>query len=146
MKQQPESVKELVLQNDISQVPQLNEFVGQFTEQLGLDTLMVEQFQLAVEEAVVNVMEYAYPPGVTSDINVLAFSDGHCVRFVIKDYGVAFDPTLKEKADITLSVEERPIGGLGILLIREIMDSVSYERIDNMNVLTLEKIIEPKKG
>jgi sigma-B regulation protein RsbU (phosphoserine phosphatase) len=54
---------------------------------------------------------------------------------------VAFDPTEKEKADTTLSAEDRPIGGMGILLVRELMDSINYERTDGKNVLTLKKKI-----
>ena len=59
--------------------------------------------------------------------------------FTITDSGVPFDPTKKEEVDTTLSAEEREIGGLGIHLVRQIMDEVSYERIDDKNVLTLVK-------
>ena len=59
------------------------------------------------------------------------------MKFVITDSGVAFNPTEATLADTTLSVEERPIGGLGLLLVRELMDSINYERIDNKNTLTL---------
>ena len=60
---------------------------------------------------------------------------------MIIDSGVAFDPTAKEKADTTLSAEERQIGGLGILLVRELMDSINYERDHGKNFLTLLKKI-----
>ena len=86
-------------------------------------------------------MDYAYPPGVTGDIEIQVTSDSQWLEFVIKDSGVAFDPTGKEKADTTLSAEERPIGGMGILLVRELMDSINYERTDGKNVLTLKKRI-----
>ncbi|MBQ4174233.1 MAG: ATP-binding protein, partial [Prevotella sp.] len=61
------------------------------------------------------------------------------LKFVISDWGKPFDPTSMEEVDTTLSVEERPIGGLGIHLVRQIMDSINYERIDGKNVLTLRK-------
>ena len=134
--------EQLTLQNDIRQVPKLNDFVKDALERVGVGVSLIKQMQLAVEEAVVNVMEYAYPVGETNDILLQISSDGQYVRFVIKDRGVAFDPTAKKKADTTLSVEDRPIGGLGILLVREIMDSVSYERTDGMNVLSLTKKIK----
>ena len=86
-------------------------------------------------------MEYAYPAGTKGDIEVTALSDGHDLRFVITDSGKPFNPTEKERADTTLSVDERPIGGLGILLVREMMDSINYERIDGKNVLSLRKIL-----
>ena len=56
--------------------------------------------------------------------------------------GIPFDPTQQEEPDITLSAEERPIGGLGILLVRELMDSINYERINGENILTLTKKIK----
>ena len=131
----------LVLQNDVRQVKTLNAFVRQVTERLGIDDQIGKQIKLAVEESVVNVMDYAYPPGVTGDIEIQVTSDSQWLEFVIKDSGVAFDPTGKEKADTTLSAEERPIGGMGILLVRELMDSINYERTDGKNVLTLKKRI-----
>ena len=69
-------------------------------------------------------------------------SDGHELRFVVIDSGVPFDPTAKEKADTSLSVEDRPIGGLGIFLVRELMDSINYERVDNRNILLMIKKIQ----
>ena len=59
--------------------------------------------------------------------------------FTVTDSGIPFDPTKKEEVDTTLSAEERPIGGLGIHLVRQIMDEVGYERVEDKNVLTLVK-------
>ena len=67
------------------------------------------------------------------------------LKFIITDSGVAFNPTKSELADTTLSAEDRPIGGLGILLVRELMDSINYERIDNKNTLTLITHYEAKE-
>lgn len=131
----------LVLQNDVRQVKTLNAFVQQVMERLGIDAKLGKQIKLAVEESVVNVMDYAYPPEMTGDIEIQATSDNEWLKFVIKDNGVAFDPTEKEKADTTLSVEDRPVGGMGILLVRELMDSINYERTGGKNVLTLKKRI-----
>jgi sigma-B regulation protein RsbU (phosphoserine phosphatase) len=63
------------------------------------------------------------------------------LKIVINDWGTPFDPTAKGDVDTTLSAEERPIGGLGIHLVRQIMDSINYERTDGKNVLTLRKKI-----
>ena len=131
----------LLLQNDVKQVKELIAFVKQVTERLGINVKQAKQIRLAVEEAVVNVINYAYLPEITGNIDVQAISDGQWLKFVISDNGVAFDPTEKEKADTTLSAEDRPIGGMGILLVRELMDSINYERTDGKNVLTLKKRI-----
>jgi sigma-B regulation protein RsbU (phosphoserine phosphatase) len=97
---------------------------------------------LAIEEAVVNVMSYAYPVGTVGNVNIEAQADDERLKFTIVDNGIPFDPTAKAEVDITLGVEERPIGGLGIHLVRQLMDSINYERIDGKNVLTLRKKID----
>jgi sigma-B regulation protein RsbU (phosphoserine phosphatase) len=99
------------------------------------------QLNLAIEEAVVNVMNYAYPKGVKGMVNIDATISSKGLKFVINDNGTPFDPTAKAEVDTTLSAEERNIGGLGIHLIRQIMDSINYEYIDGRNVLTLLKKI-----
>ena len=131
----------ITLKNDIREVEALGAFVKQVAGQLSLDKSMVGKLRLAVEEAVVNVMEYAYPKGTTGDVNIRATSNGRRLKFIITDTGVSFNPTEVAAADTTLSAEERPVGGLGILLVRELMDSINYERIDGKNVLTLTKSI-----
>ena len=100
---------------------------------------LARKLRLAVEEAVVNVIDYAYPAGQEGDIEVRMMFDGETLKTVIIDSGVAFDPTAKEKADTSLSIEDRQIGGLGILLVRELMDSINYERAEGQNFLTLIK-------
>lgn len=94
---------------------------------------------LAIEEAVVNVMSYAFPDGVRSTILLEVVADDETIIFELRDDGIPFDPTKVEEVDVTLPVEKRGIGGLGIHLIRHYMDSVSYERRDNQNVLTMKK-------
>ena len=130
---------ELTLKNDVSQLKDLHSFLKSVAEKLGMDVSMTRKLRLAVEEAVVNVMNYAYPSDQEGAVTIKAMSNANNLKLVITDYGVAFDPTEATKADTTLSVEDRPIGGLGILLVRELMDSINYERIDGKNILTLKK-------
>ena len=136
-----ESIK---LKNDLSQVPVLNNFVMSFLSRMKVDTTLGNQIKLAVEEAVVNVIDYAYPVGTQGELTVDAATDGTFLKFVITDMGKPFDPTDGGRVDTTLSAEERPIGGLGIFLVRELMDSINYERIDGKNILTLKKNINHK--
>ena len=132
----------LTLKNDVSQVDRLGEFVKDVTARMGLSGKPVHDLRLAVEEIVVNVMSYAYPDGKEGEVRVDVRSDGKVVRFVVTDEGIPFDPTEAELADTSLSVEERPIGGLGILLARGLVDTVNYERVDGKNVFTLTKTIK----
>jgi anti-sigma regulatory factor (Ser/Thr protein kinase) len=133
--------KSIVLNNDIQEVPLLATFVEGVCEEVGMDAGTTMQMNLAMEEAVVNVMNYAYPIGEKGEIAIEATTDNGMLNFVIKDSGTPFDPTAKEDADTTLSAEERPIGGLGIFLVKQIMDNVSYEYKEGKNVLTLSKRI-----
>ena len=136
--------EQLTLKNDVRQVVQLSHFMKSVAERLELEPSLAKQLRLAVEEAVVNVMDYAYPKDTEGDVTIKVMSDGHWLRIQIIDSGVAFDPTAKEKTDITLSAEERQIGGLGILLVRELMDTINYERIHGQNILTLTKRLKIK--
>jgi sigma-B regulation protein RsbU (phosphoserine phosphatase) len=131
--------KRLVLPNDIETIPQLNEFIDLVAEEVGLDMSLTMSLNLAMEEAVVNVMDYAYSDGQKGNVDIEVTADQEWMTFVITDTGIAFDPTTKEDADTTLSAEERPIGGLGIFLVRQLMDDINYKREGNKNVLTLRK-------
>lgn len=131
--------RSITLPNNVEDVPQLASFTDEVCEALELEMSLTMSINLALEEAVVNVMSYAYPAGTKGNVNIEAEADEEWLKFVISDNGVPFDPTEKEEVDTTLNAEERPIGGLGIHLVRQIMDSINYEFIDDKNVLTLKK-------
>lgn len=123
----------LVMRNDIQQIPTLAEWI----EMLGLPQELNMPINLALEEAVSNVMLYAYP-GKSGQVLVECEKSNKLV-FTITDSGVPFDPTQQIDPDVTQSAEERPIGGLGIFLVRQIMDDIRYERKEDKNILTLVK-------
>ena len=105
-------------------------------------TLM--QLELVVEEVFINVASYAYGDdrgSVTVTVNAARDSAGKTVTIIFADSGVAFDPTAKQDADISPDGLMSRVGGLGIHLVRKIMDSVSYRREDGMNVLTMKKTL-----
>ena len=129
----------ITLTNDLNSLPKLNEFVDDIAEKLSIDPSQEMKMNLALEEAVVNVIDYAYPEGTQGDINIEAKANDLRLKFIITDSGTPFDPTAQKEMDTTLSAEERPIGGLGIHLVRQIMDSINYERVNDKNVLTLRK-------
>ena len=138
--------KSIVLANDKSEVPKLNAFVDEVCMAVGFDDSTSKKIKVAIEEAVVNVMNYAYPPGTKSDVTIEAASNDVRLKFTIIDKGIPFDPTVQAVADTTLPAKERRIGGLGIHIMRQNMDSINYERIDNLNVLTLRKKIVKLKN
>ena len=89
----------------------------------------------------VNVINYAYPAGEQGTVTILADSNRSQVRFTVSDFGIPFDPTSVLEADTTLDVQNRPIGGLGVLLTRKLTDSISYTRRNGQNILSLTKNI-----
>lgn len=131
--------KKLVIKNEISEISKLAIFIEELGEELNLTPDLVFNLNLVLEEAVSNVILYAYPKEESQEISLLAKMSGSNLVFVLTDSGKEFDPTQAPDADITLSAEERQIGGLGIFLIRQIMNTVEYQRIDGKNVLTLGK-------
>ena len=131
--------KSIVLPNDTQEVPRLNSFIEEVFQTVGFDENVTMQVKVAVEEAVVNVMKYAYPIGQRGDVTIEAASNDVRLKITIIDCGKPFDPTVQGEVDTTLSAEQRNIGGLGIHIMRQNMDSINYERMDNLNVLTLRK-------
>lgn len=134
--------KKLVIKNDISEINKLAFFIEELGEEFGLTPNMVFNLNLVLEEAVSNVILYAYPKETQQEIVLTANKSDKNLIFVLSDTGKAFDPTQVPDADVTLSAEERQIGGLGIFLIRQIMNEVKYQRIDGKNSLTLIKQLD----
>lgn len=131
----------IVMRNDIQQIPTLAEWV----ESLEIPMDLNMPINLALEEAVSNVMLYAYPGRDDGKVIVEfvrnSVKQGEHLIFTITDSGVPFDPTQQKEVDVTLSAEERAIGGLGIHLVKQLMDQVTYRREEEKNILTLIKKI-----
>ena len=109
--------------------------------ELRLDAHVSMKLQLAIEEMVVNVISYAYPKGSTADISLSAEAEGEELTLVLSDSGVPFDPTEKEDPDLNVDPMDRAQGGLGILIVKNIMNEVSYRRLGDTNQLTMKKIL-----
>lgn len=98
------------------------------------------QLQIAVEELFVNIASYAYAPGHgDAVIGCRVEEDPPSITVQLRDWGKPFDPLAKKDADITLSAEDRDIGGLGIYMVKNSMDAVDYKREGGQNVLTIRK-------
>ena len=135
-----ETERHLILHNDIQQIPQLAEFVETVADVAHLDVGLTMSLNLALEEAVSNVIMYAYPKGSDGLVDIEAIVRRDELEFIISDNGTPFDPTAAPEADVSLDVEDRPIGGLGIFLVRNIMDEVKYTRSDDgKNILSMTK-------
>ena len=131
--------KSIILANEISEIGRLADFIEDIGNEFSLAPDVRFNLNLVLEEAVANIINYAYPKDEHESIYLSARMHEDSIVLVLTDTGKEFDPTMAPEVDVTLSAEERQIGGLGIFLIRQIMNEVRYERIDGKNVLTLEK-------
>ena len=128
--------KTLRIKNDIHELSMMNEFLEEAGEELGLSTAFMMSLNLVMEEAVSNIIFYAYKGDVEDAVDISLVREGGELIVTLIDHGIAFDPTLRKDPDITLSA-----GGLGIFLIKKIMDEVSYQRVDERNVFIMKKKI-----
>jgi serine/threonine-protein kinase RsbW len=133
--------KEIVIKNKITELARINEFVEQIGEELNLDMELKMNLNLVMEEMVSNVIFYAYPEDKEAQIELIAEYDGKELTFVLSDGGKEFDPTLKKDADPNVNPIDREIGGMGIYIVKNIMNQVSYQRLEGKNLLTMTKKI-----
>jgi serine/threonine-protein kinase RsbW len=134
--------KDLKIVNQIGELVRIEAFLEELGDTWGFPMPLVMSLNLVLEEAVTNIVQYGYDDTGEHFIDLIFGLEGDLLTITIIDDGHEYDPTAKEDPDITLPAGERPIGGLGIFLIRKIMDTVVYQRKANKNYLILTKKIE----
>ena len=133
-------MKELELEALTDNLPQVISFVDEQLEAADCPMKIQMQIDIAVEEIFVNIAHYAYNPDVgTAKVRVEVLGEPPAVDITFIDNGIPYDPLAKADPDVTLSAEERQIGGLGIFMVKKTMDDVKYEYLDGHNILTLKK-------
>ena len=133
-------MKELNISAEIENIPAVTEFVDGELEALGCPMKAQTQIDIAIDELFGNIARYAYNPGVgPATVRVEVSDDPLAVEITFIDGGVPYDPLKKEDPDVTLSAEEREIGGFGIFMVKKSMDSISYEYKDGKNILAIKK-------
>lgn len=133
-------MKTLTLPAKMENLETLIEFVLAESDQLHFDSMLQNRIRLATEEVLANVISYAYPDQI-GDVSIsterTTGRDG--IRVEISDSGIPFDPLGKPEPDLSIPLEKRQLGGLGIFLVKEIANDVSYHRKDGKNILTFTK-------
>lgn len=123
-----------------AEIAALNEVLAFVEEELELAECPMKYviaLQVSIEEIFVNIARYAYTDGGEVTIGIEYDSDNGAIMFRMEDEGVPFNPLAKKDPDITLSAEEREIGGLGIYLMKQTMDEASYSYENGKNILTM---------
>ena len=137
------SIKELTVEADVKNLDKVLLFLGERLDALGCSPRAKMQIEVALEEIFVNVASYAYEKSEREtdivSISVENSTEPLRVEVTITDSGIPFDPLAKEDPDVTLTAEQRKIGGLGIYMVKKSMDQVRYEYRDGKNVLTFRK-------
>ncbi|MCX4356395.1 MAG: ATP-binding protein [Oscillospiraceae bacterium] len=135
-------MKELTIDATIENVAAVTAFVDEQLEQLGCPMKTQCQVDVAIDELFGNIANYAYNPDIgTVTVRVEVTENPLAVVITFIDNGIPYDPLAKDDPDITLSVEERQIGGLGIYMVKKSMDDISYEYKDGKNILRIKKNI-----
>lgn len=133
-------MKELTIQAVPEALDEVMAFVNEKLEEHECSPKIQFQVEVAVEEIFTNIANYAYNPEIgAATIRIEAGGEPLAVTLTFIDHGVPYDPLKKPDPDITLSAEERQIGGLGIFMVKESMDNVEYEYKDGQNILTIKK-------
>ncbi len=135
-------MSELTLEAKVENLDEVLAFVDKILEELDCSPKAQMQIDVSVEELFVNIANYAYAPGTgPATIRVTKQNDPAGVAITFIDSGVPYNPLAKKDPDITLSAEERQIGGLGIYMAKKSMDSIEYEYTDGQNILRIKKAI-----
>ena len=134
--------KEITIKNEVNELENVARFVEEIGEELGLGMELQMNLNLVMEEMVSNIIFYAYPEGTQASIDLMAESDGKELTFVLSDQGREFDPTVMDEADVDTNPADRELGGMGIFIVKNIMNQVTYQRLEGKNLLTMKKEIE----
>ena len=135
-------MKELTIDATLENIPVVTDFVSEQLEQLDCPMKVQIQISIAIDELFSNIARYAYNPTTGSaTVQVEVTEEPLAVVVTFIDEGKPYDPLAKADPDVTLSAEEREIGGLGIYMVKKSMDDVTYEYKDGRNILKIKKSI-----
>ena len=124
---------------DAAQLPILNRFLHEFWSAANLPPAQALNFELALEEIFMNIVMHGTQPGRTATVAVSLALGANGLTMTVEDDGPQFDPLRLPPPDVAASLVERPVGGLGVFLVRRVMDTVSYQRAGAHNRLTMTK-------
>ena len=132
--------RSLLIANELDELQKINAAIEELAEEENWSPDVTFQIGLAVEELGVNIVNYGHDDDKAHEIAIVISSDDEAITFEIEDDGHAFNPLSDAPApDLDAEVEDRTVGGLGIHLVRTMMDEVHYQRQQNKNCLTLVK-------
>ena len=134
---------QLIVPADRGEFTVLQQWLLSIAAELDMQERIKKQLMISCDEIFTNIASYAYPDGNGSiEIAIEFVSETRCLRIIFSDSGTAFDPLEISEPDTKAALSERKIGGLGMFMVKKMMDSVEYCRQDGKNILTLTKCLE----
>jgi len=135
--------KSIIVKAETDRLREVTDTVDQFLAERACPPGTQTIVDIVLEEIFVNIASYAYEEGVETDSDTVEIicevSDDGVVRLIFADNGVQYNPLKKNNPDLNASVDERQIGGLGIYMVKNMVDKISYDYVDGQNVLTIDK-------
>jgi serine/threonine-protein kinase RsbW len=129
----------VTVKNQVREIERLSHVVAEFCASHGIGERIRDDVNLAIDEVVANVILHGFQDSGEHEIVVGLYLEPGYVSVTVEDEGVAFNPLEAPEPDLTKPIEERPVGGLGIHLVRNVMDQIEYRRTDGRNRLTMRK-------
>ena len=135
-------MKEMTVDAAVENIPAVTAFVEEQLEQYNCPMKAQMQIDIAIDELFSNIAQYAYTPNTgKATVRVEVTENPMTVIITFIDNGIPYDPLAKADPDITLSADDREIGGLGVFMVKKSMDDISYEYKDGQNILKIKKNI-----
>ena len=133
------------LKNELSELKTLKRYLNNWGADIGLSVDSISRINICLDELFTNIVSYGFEDNLEHIVKFMLNGDNHFVIINIEDDGIPFNPLEKIDPDFPENVESAKIGGLGILIIRKLMDNVSYERRQGKNMLTMKKNFQEKR-
>ena len=134
-----DGVLELSLVNDLREIGAAAEKIDAYCEAQGISAQIAYAVNLSIDEVLTNTISYGYDDDAKHRIDLTFRVDGETLVVVLVDDGRPFDSSTEREPDVDATLEERALGGLGLFLVQQMMDEMTYERSDDRNVITLRK-------
>ncbi|HBQ59371.1 MAG TPA: ATP-binding protein [Balneolaceae bacterium] len=133
------NIQSLSVEASTKHLAEVRDFVAAHAEQIGLDQKDVSEIRLAVDEAYTNIIKHAYNNNASMKVNIEIGSDGDQLWISLMDEGDSFDPSTYHEPDLMQRIKEKKRGGMGVYLIRKLMDQVQYNRKGKTNEIRMVK-------
>ncbi len=142
MNNSPKNTIEIILKGDLEEIDHLATALNSFFDDAEIDALVKNQVNLILEELYTNTSNYGFQGVANGQVSITLSLIDSQLEIIYQDNGIAFNPLEMEDPDLLLSIDDRPIGGLGVYFVKAMTDQVEYSRVGEFNRLKMKKLID----